>query len=165
MPVRGTKPTEGPKRHRGAATHEWTEVEDRPYTGKVPVRLPARRELIGPKGPVSVPVTALTKNWWKSLRRMPHCALWSETDWHFALATALVADLAFRGIASAASELRQREKVMGTTVDARRDLRIRYVTPGEGSSAGPGSRGPSAAEHPETVTSLDDRRRRLTSAS
>jgi hypothetical protein len=26
-------------------------------------------------------------------------------------------------------ELRQREKIMGTTVDSRRDLRIRYIDP------------------------------------
>jgi hypothetical protein len=30
------------------------------------------------------------------------------------------------GSVTAASELRQREKILGTTLDARRDLRIRY---------------------------------------
>jgi hypothetical protein len=45
----------------------------------------------------------------------------------FALTTATVADAAFCGIASAATELRNREKVMGTTVEYRRDLRIRYI--------------------------------------
>jgi hypothetical protein len=31
------------------------------------------------------------------------------------------------GSVTAAAELRQREKVLGTTLDARRDLRIRYA--------------------------------------
>lgn len=58
---------------------------------------------------------------------MPHCRLWTESDWEFALETAMVADALFYGRTSAATELRQREKVLGTTVDSRRDLRIRYV--------------------------------------
>jgi hypothetical protein len=36
---------------------------------------------------------------------------------------------ASHGSVTAMSELRQREKIMGTTVDARRDLRIQYVEP------------------------------------
>jgi hypothetical protein len=69
------------------------------------------------------------------------------------LVTAVVADAAFGGSASAATELRQREKIMGTTLDSRRDLRIRYVsdTPAEAVVSSP-------------VSDLDERRRRLTSA-
>jgi hypothetical protein len=39
----------------------------------------------------------------------------------------MVADLAARGVLGAATELRQRERIIGRTVDARRDLRFRYV--------------------------------------
>jgi hypothetical protein len=58
---------------------------------------------------------------------MPHCILWDEADWQFALDTASVAAAFHGGDMKQAVELRQREKVMGTTLDARRDLRIRYV--------------------------------------
>jgi hypothetical protein len=50
------------------------------------------------------------------------------------------------------SELRQREKILGTTLDARRDLRIRYVN---------------AETEPVTlapVDDLDERRARLVNA-
>ena len=58
---------------------------------------------------------------------MPHCVLWSPSDWAFTLDTALVHAQAVTGVISAMAELRQREKIIGTTVDARRDLRIRYI--------------------------------------
>lgn len=165
MPARGTKPTEGPKRFRGAPQIDWTEVEDRPYVGKVPVRLAPKRTIETRNGPKSVPLQAATKNWWKTIRRMPHCVLWSDSDWHFALGTALVADNAFRGATAAAAELRQREKVLGVTVDSRRDLRIRYVKPDpkHTGSHPAGSTRKKRAKKGGTVTSLDDRRRRLSS--
>lgn len=164
MPVPGTKPTDGPKRFRGAPQIEWTEVEDEPFTGPVPVKLPSTRTVDTRDGPTSVPVLAATKNWWKAVRRMPHCVLWSESDWHFALATALVADTAFRGVTTAAAELRQREKILGTTMDARRDLRIRYVRPGEGDDAKEELESPPRkGRKGGTVTSLEDRRQRLSS--
>ena len=55
----------------------------------------------------------------------------------FAISTVHVAEQAFLGVASAATELRSREKIMGTTVDARRDLRIRYVDELTGEEAEP----------------------------
>jgi hypothetical protein len=60
--------------------------------------------------------------------------------------------MANHGAISAMAELRMREKVMGTTVDARRDLRIRYVEIEE--------------ETPqlEVVASMADRRKRLLDA-
>jgi len=59
---------------------------------------------------------------------MPHCALWSESDWLFAVDSASTAALYHEtGDMRASSELRQRERVLGVTADARRDLRIRYV--------------------------------------
>lgn len=72
---------------------------------------------------------AETRRWWLAVSRMPHCVIWTDADWQFAIDTACVAAAFHAGDARVAGELRQREKVLGTTTDARRDLRIRYVTP------------------------------------
>lgn len=59
---------------------------------------------------------------------MPHVVLWDSSDWQFARETAHVhAAWVKEGKAAVAVELRQREKLLGLTWDARRDLRIRYV--------------------------------------
>jgi hypothetical protein len=71
---------------------------------------------------------AETKRWWKAVSTMPHCALWAEADWQFAFDTAVIASAFHAGDLRLAGELRAREKVLGTTADARRDLRIRYVS-------------------------------------
>jgi hypothetical protein len=96
-------------------------------------------------GPDQITLQALTKQWWKTISSMPQCVAWTESDWLFAVSTALVADAAYCGIASAAVELRNREKVLGTTAEFRRGLRIRYV---EAASEG----------KPAEVTHLDDYR-------
>jgi len=72
---------------------------------------------------------AETRRWWAAVSRMPHCVLWSAADWQFALDSAVVAATFHAGDVRVAAELRQREKILGTTHDARRDLRIRYVEP------------------------------------
>lgn len=74
-----------------------------------------------------VAVEERTREWWRVISSMPHCVLWSDSDWIFALDTAMVHASSVYGSVTAASELRQRERILGTTVDARRDLRIRYV--------------------------------------
>jgi len=128
MPVAGRKPKpDGQKRNRVKPTHDWTEVLDVPFAGKAPV-LPKE---------IGWPVA--TKRWWKVVAAMPHCVLWADSDWQFALDTALIAKAFHEGDVRVATELRQREKIMGTTADARRDLRIRYVdaiapTEGEGAA-------------------------------
>lgn len=127
MPVSGRKPKEGAKRNRVKPVHDWTEILDLPFDGPVPVKLPAKRVLSSSEGPYEVTVHPMTRQWWKTLAAMPHAVLWTESDWMFALQTALVADDLHHGRTTAATELRQREKILGTTVDARRDLRIRYV--------------------------------------
>lgn len=71
-----------------------------------------------------------TKGWWRAISRMPHTVDWTETDWEYAMDTAEVHARtmeAWRGYTGA--ELRQREKLLGNTMDARRDLRIKYVDP------------------------------------
>lgn len=75
---------------------------------------------------------AETRKWWKAISSMPHCALWDDADWQFALDTATLAAAFHAGDLRLAHELRSRERIMGTTMDARRDLRIRYVSPDGG---------------------------------
>jgi hypothetical protein len=58
---------------------------------------------------------------------MPHCVLWSEADWVFAEHTARLVAAFDSGDLRLATEIRNRERVLGTTHDFRRDLRIRYV--------------------------------------
>jgi hypothetical protein len=73
-----------------------------------------------------------TVAWWKALRIMPHCFLWTETDWQFALTTATLHAQVwspYKVPAGVPGELRQRERQMGCTDEARRGLRIRYVDP------------------------------------
>lgn len=72
-----------------------------------------------------------TLRWWEAVSRMPHCVLWTEADWQFAIDTARVAAAFHAGDVRVSTELRQRERILGTTTDARRDLRIRYVEPVE----------------------------------
>ena len=127
MAVAGRKPAaSGQTRHRVKPSTEWTEVPNTPYVGAVP-ELPAERTIVTREGQEQLPLQPLTLQWWETVSTMPHCSLWAPSDWMFALTTATVADAAFCGVSSAATELRNREKVMGTTVEFRRDLRIRYV--------------------------------------
>jgi hypothetical protein len=60
---------------------------------------------------------------------MPLCVLWRKEDWHFALGAALLHAAFVSGDQAAEPKLREREKVMGTTLAYRRDNRIRYVNP------------------------------------
>lgn len=134
MPATGRKPNEGMAvRHRVPPTHEWREVEYVRFTDAPP--LPG-------KWP------AATKRWWAAVSTMPHCCLWTEEDWQFAFDTAVVHATFSRGNIKAATELRNREKVLGTTMDFRRDLRIRYVDP-------------KVNEEPASVTKLQDYKARL----
>lgn len=134
MPASGRKPNTGqPVRHRVKPVHDWTEIEAVPFEGSP--ALPGR-------------ASKAVLQWWTAISTMPHCVLWDASDWQFAMDTARIAKAFYRGNIKAATELRQREKIMGTTVDARRDLRIRYVAP--------------AIEAPAGVTAIDEYRDRLT---
>ena len=119
MPVRGTKTKPaGQAQNRTKPVHVWLEVPDLPFDGEVP-ELPDR------EGGWSA--RALRK--WAAWSSMPHCRLWSMTDWDFAIDALEVAERFYAGDRAAATELRNREKLLGTTLDFRRDLRIRYVDP------------------------------------
>lgn len=119
MPVSGRKPKpEGQKRNRVKPVHDWTEVVDVPFTGAP--RLPKAR-------PDGRSWPKWTRDWWAAVSTMPHCRIWSAGDWRFAIETAAVVAEMHEGNPRLAGEVRNREKVLGTTVDFRRDLRIRYV--------------------------------------
>lgn len=145
MPVTGAKPKPGEeRRHRVPPVHDWTEVENVPYEGEVPL-LPQRWGLDKEEGiKVHLEWPARTRQWWRVVSSMPHCVLWTEADWHYALDTAEVHARFIEG--SNGTELRIREKLLGLTLDARRDLRIRYVEPRPESAV------------PAGVTRLDDYR-------
>ena len=151
MGMAGRKPSDRPTVTRHKPTVDWTEVPNVSYEGWVP-ELPVTRQVVDKSGEViEVPVPDATRAWWDALCKMPHCVLWQESDWAFALDTAMVQAQASYGVISAMAELRMREKSLGTTVDARRDLRIRYVEPE-----------PEVA--PLAVVDIDDRRQRLLDA-
>jgi len=129
MGMAGRKPSDRPTVTRHKPTVDWTEVPNVSYEGWVP-ELPETRQVVDKSGEViEVPVPDATRAWWDALCKMPHCVLWQESDWAFALDTAMVQAQASYGVISAMAELRMREKSLGTTVDSRRDLRIRYVEP------------------------------------
>jgi hypothetical protein len=129
MAMAGRKPADRPTVTRHKPTVDWTEVINVPYNGDRP-DLPTSRSVINPKGEIQeFPIENRTREWWDAISTMPHCVLWSKSDWMFAVDTAMVHADACHGKTTAMAELRMREKIMGTTVDARRDLRIRYVDP------------------------------------
>lgn len=128
----GRKPAASAPRHRVQPVHDWTEVPDVPFTGPWPLEIPTMRTIVTKDGPVREYLLDETRQWWETIRAMPHCVLWTESDWQFAVATAIVADMAFCGGVGAMTELRQREKTLGTTHEARIGLRIRYTDPGGG---------------------------------
>jgi hypothetical protein len=68
-----------------------------------------------------------TYNWWRALRVMPHCVLWTDTDWNYATTSAWIHARVWAGDYRLAGELRQRERAMGMTDEARKAMRIRYI--------------------------------------
>ena len=118
MPVGGARPKPPGQAVTRTPRLEFTEVPDRPYGGRpMPKRKDGRR---WPRGMVET---------WRGWSRMPHCILWTDTDWAFAVESLHVAARTVESLSDSKwfAELRQRQRVMGTTLDARRDLRIRYV--------------------------------------
>lgn len=135
MPLPGRKPKPaGQAVNRNKPTHEYVEIPNVPAPG---------REL--PECPDGKPWPRATLAWWDRISTMPHTILWTEGDWQFAYDTAFVAAIFHKtGRQTMATELRNREKVLGTTIEFRLGLRIRYVDPVE------------ETEIPAEVTRLDD---------
>jgi hypothetical protein len=81
------------------------------------------------KGPKSWPEGCRER--WAVWSTMPHCVLWSAADWTFAVDSLHIAARAFETESDPKwyQELRNREKVLGTTHDYRCALKIRYVDP------------------------------------
>ncbi len=117
-------PTQQNRRLGHSANAEWTDVPSRPYEGPSP-------DL--PKLPNRAKYHPMVTTWWDMLRQMPHCRRWTPTDWQYAVETALLKHYFWTDAAAgevkttAATEIRRREDNMGTTEEARRKLRIRYV--------------------------------------
>lgn len=149
MALPGREPKD--RRHGRTPLAEWTEVVDRPQPGR---KLPTFS---------GVRWRAPVRDWWETVSTLPHTALWNEGDWQFAVDTALLKQQWWDQFTSKTTtphttlvaEIRRREDQLGTTVEARRKLRIRYV-PAEPEAA--------AATKPGTVSRLADRRARLTGA-
>lgn len=154
-------------KHGKTPNADWVDVPDVAYPGPSPdlPKLANRRKW-----------TDLVVQWWEQVRTMPHCVLWEPTDWHFAIETALMKDQFWREYAdgemksTAATEIRRREAVLGTTAEARRQLRIRYVPTGEIPDED-GPEVPAVVQEEQdtqggrsvaTVTPIADRRARLT---
>lgn len=144
MPVAGRKQVDpGKRRNRMPHVHEWTDVPNVPFKK-------------APKFHLLPSLNEQTQRWWKAVSTMPHCVLWTKTDWQFAMDTALLHHGVVLGDTPRAAEVRQREKIMGTTHDFRRDLRIRYVDPSDDDEGRPAG---------SNVRSIDSRRGRAFDAS
>lgn len=137
MPPAGAKPKAGPTVTRHQPVHDWLEVEDVPFDGDSPALPDA------PPGPAGDGGywPQRTRDKWDAWRTMPHCKHWGPAEWDYALDSIGIAALFhLTGEQKYATELRNREKVLGTTLDFRRSLRIRYVEPkpdtGDGEIAG-----------------------------
>lgn len=141
------RPPRANARNRNPRAYDWTTVPNLRFDGPSP-ELPSR-------GRQRWHVE--TRAWWEAVRRMPHCTLWTETDWRFALETARLVDDFWRGELGRAAELRLRSAKLGLTHEDRLKIRVRYVEP-EDQDEG------EAAVDPASVTRLDERRVRLSGA-
>lgn len=164
MALRG--PAAKANKHGRGAAADWTDVPAVAYTGASPdlPRLPGRKKW-----------SELTLQWWDQVRAMPHCGLWEPTDWTFAIETALLKEMFWRQYddgeakSTMATEIRRREAAMGTTAEARRQLRIRYVPvndtadlPEPDTDVVVVEQATAAGAGVATVTSIADRQARLT---
>ena len=122
MPVRGRKAQRfGVSNNRHKPVHEWVVVDNVPFEDGM--ALPETRS-------DGRPWPERTKKKWETWRRMPHARLWQASEWSFALDTLeLAAEFHKTGEPRFGTELRNREKVLGTTLDYLRGLRIRYLDP------------------------------------
>lgn len=115
MAITGRKPKpEGQAVNRMPAIHDWTIVQDVPYTGPAPGL------------PRDVKWSAAARRRWKVIRHLPHAILWGDGDWEAAVDYLRLFE-ARHGDPSA--ELRLRGNELGLTAIARVGLRIRYVKP------------------------------------
>jgi hypothetical protein len=133
MALRGQRPKPPGQAITRHPRHDWVEIE-RSNTTRGP-RLPPRRRN-GRPWPESV------RRKWSSWRQMPHTVLWQASDWDFAFDAIELVARAADGDAPIAllSEIRLRERTLGTTWDARHTQRLRYVQAKMDGPPGPVSR-------------------------
>lgn len=145
MSITGRPPSDK-ARNRNQKSYDWSPVANEPYTGPSP-DLP-------PKGGRQR-WHRETLAWWDAVRHMPHCRLWTDTDWRFAIETAVLVEEFWRGEVARAAELRLRAAKLGLTHEDRLKQRIRYTdSTREDDEA-------IVAQAPAAVARLDARRRRL----
>lgn len=133
MAARGPKPTDGPTVFRGQAMTDWVEVENVPFEDapELPERTPLAIIEDGVQMWINREWPKETLRKWRAWSQMPHCALWTESDWEY-LFDCLEIDAAWKENTSRVglgTELRTREQRLGITAEDRRNLRIRYVEP------------------------------------
>lgn len=116
MPTRGRPPKdEGQRINRVPLQHTYLTIPNVPYEPTA-----AQKRCPVPNA------HTLTKAWWAMVSTLPHARQWGEGEWAFARATCFVHE-DFITKRTLAKELRDRERAIGTTEDARRALRIRYA--------------------------------------
>lgn len=149
---RGAKPKEDRSqiRHR-IAVLDFDDIPDVPHNGP---KLPVRHRFVGGKEVRAAWPTA-TKRWWEKIRQMPHAKRWTPTDWEFAFLTAEGHARYVEGKGSLV-EIRARERRMGTTEEARRDMRIRYVAPSAATKREEAGEVAAPAVAVASVTRMDD---------
>ena len=136
----------------GHSGGEWTDVPDAPYTGPG-----SDRDLPDIPG---LPWYPQVEAWWAVVRRMPHCRLWTEADWIFAIETGLLKNQIYGEVfggalpANLLSEERQRLALLGMTMEHRRKLGIRYLDPALFPDEFP--QGAPSAEMPDPGTNVKD---------
>lgn len=106
--------------------------EDRSALRQLDKQMANTLSVLNPKSRSPLTWPPATRRWWKAVSTMPHCALWDEAEWQFAIDTASLVAALHAGDLRVAAEVRAREAIIGTTADARRDLRIKYVSPDSG---------------------------------
>lgn len=136
---------------------EFVDVPDLPYAGPG-----SERDLPDIPG---LPWYETTVAWWNIVRRMPHCRLWTEADWLFAIETAVLKNQIWGEIfggalpASLLSEERQRLALLGMTLEHRRKLGIRYADPSLFPDEQPAEAAPAA--NVKDISKAPSRRARL----
>lgn len=120
MALAGRKPKPaGQAVTRHKLTHEFVDVPNVRFAGGPD--LPQKRQ-DGSAWP------ARTRAKWESWRSMPHAVLWGAEEWDWALdCIEVAAKWHSTGDLKAAVELRNRERTLGTTLEFRRSIRVRYV--------------------------------------
>lgn len=161
MGAPGTKPTmdRSQVRRTNADVIEWQDFDEVPNLKAL--NLPPRSIAEGPDAPVGAldRWPDATQRWWRAVSRLPHTVSWDAAMWETAFS---VAELHARFVEGwkghGGAEWRIARKILGTTPDDRRDLRIRYVPRGTMKGREQEQRRKTASGSGATVSRLDEYR-------